>query len=168
MTTYEYLHESEAECVYQLITAVFLDHVAPTCSAQGVAWFFNQVTSSRVTELSKGKDSFVLVAREDGKITGMLAIRNANHISLIFVDSLFQGTGIGRRLVEEAIRICKERNPGINEITVNASPNAETFYERIGFEATDEERSDHGLRFKPMEKRLDSMSESDAGSAPAC
>jgi GNAT superfamily N-acetyltransferase len=163
MSTCEYLEENEADRVFQLIKEVFQEHVAPEYSERGIERFFQKVTTTKVKELSEGKDSFVLTARQRKKIIGMIAVRDKNHISLIFVESNFQSKGIGKRLVEEAIKVCQKRDPAITTITVNSSPNSEKFYERIGFMPTDGELGDHGLRYKPMKKDLVCMSEPVAG-----
>jgi GNAT superfamily N-acetyltransferase len=154
MITYTKLKEYEVGSVCDLILKVFHKHVAPEYSEKGIEKFLSIISPSRLIELNENEDSFVIVAREERKIIGMLAIREGNHVSLIFVDSTYQGKGIGRRLVEDAITICKERNPGIITITVCSSPNSQEFYEEIGFKAIDLEQDDNGLRYTPMERQL--------------
>jgi len=73
---------------------------------------------------------------------------------LIFVESQYQGKGIGKGLIDEAIKICQNRNPGLKSITVSSSPNSKTFYERIGFRAQSDEVDEDGMRYTPMQRIL--------------
>lgn len=154
MITYGNIKENEIERVYDLILQVFHKHVAPEYSEKGIKKFLSIISPFRLKDLSENEDSFVIVARKERQLIGMLALEKRNHVALIFVDSYYQGRGIGRRLIEEAISICKRRNPEITIINVCSSPNSEKFYEKIGFKATDLERDDNGLRYTPMEKEL--------------
>ena len=85
------------------------------------------------------------------RLVGVLATRSGGaHIALFFVDGAYQGQGIGRQLFE-AVRIeCPAPN-----MTVNSSPYAVPIYHHLGFADTDVEQSVHGLRFTPMEVRIE-------------
>lgn len=85
------------------------------------------------------------------RLVGVLATRSGGaHIALFFVDGAYQGQGIGRQLFE-AVRI---KCPAPN-MTVNSSPYAVPIYHHLGFADTDVEQSVHGLRFTPMEVRIE-------------
>jgi N-acetylglutamate synthase-like GNAT family acetyltransferase len=159
MIIYDYMNETEVDVVYELILRVFHKHVAPEYSEKGIERFVSKISSRKLRELREGEHSFVIVARDEGKLIGMLALRGENHVSLIFIDSNYQGRGVGRKLVEKAIAICTGRNPEISTITVCSSPNSGKFYEEIGFRATDQELADNGLRYTPMRKVLVDTSE---------
>ena len=144
----------EAQDTYELIMRVFRKHVAPVYSEKGIARFLGMLSQTGLSEMNHGEDSFVIVARDHTKIIGMLSVINKNHIALIFVDSYYQGKGIGKNLIDEAIKKCSGRNSGITAVTVSSSPNSESFYKETGFEATGDEIDDEGLRFTPMRKLL--------------
>jgi GNAT superfamily N-acetyltransferase len=74
------------------------------------------------------------VAELDGRIVGMIALSlDGGHAQLedFFVDPAAQGGGIGRRLMDELLRVC--RASGATALEVDADPNAEGIYERLGF-----------------------------------
>ena len=154
MIVYDSMKESEVDCVYDLIVRVFHEHVAPVYSDNGIDTFLSKISPTTLLEVNKGESSFVIVARQENIIIGMLAVREESHVALIFVESQHQGKGIGKSLIDEAIKICKERNPGLTAITVSSSPNSKKFYEGIGFTAQGEEVDEDGMRYTPMQKIL--------------
>jgi hypothetical protein len=52
----------------------------------------------------------------------MIAIWNNCHISLFFVDRDFH-TGLGKTLIEEGIKWCKQTKGNVKEVNVCAAPN---------------------------------------------
>jgi predicted GNAT family N-acyltransferase len=92
----------------------------------------------------------VLVAATPERLVGVIEIRDYTHISLLFVDRVFQGRRISRELLNRALDVCRQHNPDLREMTVNASPNAVTIYTRLGFFATGDEQEKNGIRFTPM------------------
>lgn len=90
----------------------------------------------------------VLCAYKARKVIGMLAMRNDSHISLLFVRQEFQGMGIGTGLLEQCKAHCRKH--GVTALTVNAIATGIPFYITNGFEALEEERVEHGLRYTPM------------------
>ena len=152
MIVYGSMKEDEVDCVYDLVVRVFHEHVAPVYSDNGVDTFLNMISPTTLLEVNKGENSFVIVARQENIVIGMLAVCKESHVALIFVESQHQGKGIGKSLIHEAIKICKERNPGLTAITVSSSPNSKTFYEGIGFTAQGEEVDEDGMRYTPMQR----------------
>jgi ribosomal protein S18 acetylase RimI-like enzyme len=53
-------------------------------------------------------------------------------------------TGVGRELIDDAVRIARER--GALRIEVDANPQALPFYEAVGFLTTGEARTRFGTR----------------------
>ena len=96
------------------------------------------------------EDAVILVAEFGSEIIGVIDILNYSHVALLFVDARFQRRGIGRELLQKALEICCQEEPGLSKVTVNSSPNAVTAYETIGFEPTDIEQCVNGIRFVPM------------------
>ena len=131
MITYEFLIKKEVDSVHELIMSVFEKHVAPGYSTSGIKKFKSLVSPSSILERSNQTDSFVITAKKKEKILGMLKLKNGNHVSLIFVDSDYQGEGIGRNLIEKAIEISLERDSDISAISVCASPNSVNFYKSL-------------------------------------
>ncbi len=88
---------------------------------------------------------------EEGKLAGVLAVRNKTHIFQFFVDGDYHRRGIATRLFET---FCRALPRNAKCITVNASPYATEFYHRLGFHDTGAMQVQAGIRFTPMEYRL--------------
>lgn len=71
---------------------------------------------------------------------GVIAVRQFNHISLMFVDKEFHREGITRSLFELIKDNVKNNCKGEKNITVNSSAYAVKIYECLGFKATDKEK----------------------------
>ncbi len=97
----------------------------------------------------------VSVAESDGRLVGVVDVKEAMHISLFFVEPDVLGRGIGRGLLNHAISRARAAKPGLTRLTVNSSPWAVPVYQALGFVRTGEESEQHGIRFVPMELQLD-------------
>lgn len=143
------MQEGEEQETYELILQVFHKHVAPVYSTSGVAKFLGMLSPAG---MSNGYNSFVLVAKDQSPIIGMVSVINDSHIALIFVDPRYQGKGIGKNLIVEAIKNCLNRTPALSTVTVSSSPNSRSFYEEFGFEVLGDEINEEDMRFTPMRK----------------
>src|SRR3954468_2942515 len=91
-------------------------------------------------ELPEGQITagLVRVAERDGVVVGFAVLlelaSDACELDGLFVDSDRMRGGVGRRLVDDAKRIARER--GAARIDVLANPQAVAFYEAVGFVAT--------------------------------
>jgi GNAT superfamily N-acetyltransferase len=76
----------------------------------------------------------VWVAEADGKIAGMAALSLAHgaEVEDFFVEPDFQGRGVGGALM--ATLLDAARTAGAKALEVDADPNAEAIYARLGFE----------------------------------
>ena len=68
------------------------------------------------------------------------------------VDNDYQGTGIGKLLINELLHFCKEKK--IQEVTCHARDNAVIFYQKMGFEVYDEPFYEVGILHKHMRKYI--------------
>lgn len=150
--TYRLMKSGEENALLLLILRVFHQHVAPTYSKEGIETFLNMLTVDFLKAADPKK--FTLVAEYEHRPVGMLTNINEGHIALLFVDSEFQGRGIGAALIRRCIDECSQKYPGLNDITVSSSPNSRLFYERLGFIEVYEEQDENGLRFIPMQKEI--------------
>lgn len=139
---------------YELILRVFHKYVAPVYSKNGISKFLGMLSRDGSTTIRNGENSFVILARDQSEIIGMLAVINNNHIALIFVDPDKQRIGVGKKLIDEAIKKCLNRKSDLSAITVSSSPNSKTFYETIGFKSQGDEVDEGGMRFTPMLKLI--------------
>ena len=148
------MEKGEEQETYELIVRVFQKYVAPVYSENGVAKFLSMLSPDGLSEMRSGKSSFVILAKEKSKIVGMLSVINESHLALIFVDPQNQRKGIGKNLIDEAIKKCLNRNPDLTAVTVSSSPNSKSFYEQAGFEVIGDEINEEGMCFTPMRKLI--------------
>ena len=140
---------ADADAAVGLVRRVFDAFVAPQYGPQGIATFREFVCADAMAaRLAAGH--FAIVAESGAAIVGVIEVRDNRHIALLFVAAPHQRRGIARRLFRQAATICRQRDPQLDGITVNASPNALTAYRRLGFEATEDEKTVNGIRFVPM------------------
>jgi len=88
----------------------------------------------------------VRVAEQDGAIVGFSVLLeragDACDLDGLFVEPGRMRGGVGRRLVEDAARIARERGAG--RIDVVANPQALAFYAAVGFEPAGEAQTRFG------------------------
>jgi GNAT superfamily N-acetyltransferase len=137
----------EEQTVLALVMRGFDELVRPDFTEEGAAEF-SRAARSFVVDHPEGH--CITVAEHEGRIAGMIDVRDASHVCLFFVESTDRSQGIGRALLLAAI----ERRPAASIITVNSSPWAVPVYERLGFVASGPEIGRNGIRAVPMAKRL--------------
>jgi len=145
--TYRLARSGEEPEVCALVTGVFNRFVAPDFPQDGVDEFLRYARPDALSERSK-KDHVVLVAEEKGKLIGVLEVRQYRHVALLFVE--LQGRGVARELLKRAVAHSREQAPEVQAITVHASRYALPIYQRLGFAATDPERTENGITYTPM------------------
>ena len=148
------MQEGEEQQTYELILRVFHEYVAPVYSANGIAKFLSMLSPDGLSAMRNGGNSFVILAKDQSRIIGMLSVIDKIHIALIFVDPENQRKGVGKKLIDEAVKICLNRNSDLSAITVSSSPNSRIFYEKIGFKAQGNEIDEDGMCFTPMRKLI--------------
>src|SRR3954447_19588290 len=88
----------------------------------------------------------VRVAEQDGVVVGFAVLLersgDACELDGLFVEPDRMGAGVGRRLVNDAKRIARER--GATRIDVVANPQAVAFYEAVGFQPAGEAQTRFG------------------------
>jgi GNAT superfamily N-acetyltransferase len=106
--------------------------------------FLASVSTEAVrTHLASPGYSFLVA--HDGKLVGVIAIRDRSHLSHFFVDRAHQRQGVGRRLWELA-RAKVMTGGQAGTFTVIASIKAVPVYARFGFRVTGSPMQLHGVR----------------------
>ena len=129
-----------------LVRRVFDAYVAPEYPPEGVRTFYeflDQFASTYPLEMGP-----VFGYVREGELVGVLAVRGADHISLLFVSPEHHRAGVARALFKELKKIAD--TAGAAAITVNASRYGLPAYEKLGFVAEGEERMQNGILFTPM------------------
>ena len=118
-----------------LVWEVFAEFQAPEFTQEGIEEFWRFIDGEYMNMmLGEGIMTF-WGAFEDDLMVGVCAVRDNNHIALLFVDGEYHRRGIGSTLLKKAVADCKYLDPDLNRVTVNSSPYAVPFYEAMGFKA---------------------------------
>jgi len=148
--TYEMLKREEIEEYSMLVNEVFDEFVGIDYSEEGNNTFKEFIETSKILERFNNEYMF-FVAKYMKKIVGILEVKNKNHISLFFVKEEFQKKGIGKKLFHKYIVTLGQ---DINIITVNSSFYAVKIYSKLGFVKTGEAGEKNGIKYVPMEYRI--------------
>lgn len=143
-------YQDEWEAAMALAWKTFLQYEADDYEPEGVRSFEDFITDNTLHRMFIMGAYQMLVALQEGKLIGMITVRDNSHISLLFVDEKYHRRGIGRELMN---RLCEylERELGVKRITVNASPFGVGFYHKLGFRDLQAEQTSEGIRYTPME-----------------
>ncbi len=146
---YRVMRPGEEAEINDLIVPVFSEFIGCHYPPEGVREFLRYVAPASFRERFLS-NHFTLVATKNDRIVGMIEVRDDSHVCLFFVDKRLHGQGIGRGLLERAVRMCRENRPGLEVIDVNSSPNSVAVYERLGFLQVQPEKTIHGITFVGM------------------
>lgn len=128
----------------------FLRFEADVYSPEGVKNFENFITDSTLYRMFVMGVYQLFVAVENGKIVGMITLRELSHISLLFVEETHHRQGIGSGLIRYlADYLLME--VGVWRMTVNSSPYGVGFYHKMGFRDIRPEEMKDGIIYTPME-----------------
>jgi GNAT superfamily N-acetyltransferase len=117
---------------------------------KGAEPFFESISEQAIRGyVSAGNFSYV-VAEVEGALAGVVALRDNSHLYHLFVAQPHQGKGLGRSLWLKVKQAALQAGNG-GRFTVNASLNAASFYERLGFSPVGPKVVSHGVAFLPMQ-----------------
>lgn len=143
------IREEEIDAVSELAMEVFNQFVGASYSPAGQQEFLSYAAPGAIRERQRS-GHLTLVAEVEGRLAGMLHLRNGNHVAMLFVRGKTQRQGVGRALVNEAIARARTLQPSPRFMTVNSSPNALEAYQRLRFTPVGPEQTIKGIRFIPM------------------
>ncbi len=146
------MQRGHEQAVADLIERTFMAAVAPGYSPEGVEAFLRYAAPGALLHRAEGPKHRTLVAIDGDRAVGVVELREGRHISLMFVDPLYQGRGLGRQLLHRVLSARQETQ--VAEITVNASPNAVSTYRRMGFRPAEPQRERDGILYVPMVAQL--------------
>jgi ElaA protein len=91
------------------------------------------------------QDAWHLLLRAEGELGGYLRlVRGPLRIGRVAVAARLRGRGLGRRMMEEALRFCGERHVG-QEIVLGAQLDLVPFYQSFGFRVFSKPYDDFGV-----------------------
>lgn len=145
--------QNEWEEAMGLAWKTFLEFETNDYPLEGIRSFEDFITDSGLKRMFDMGKYQMMVAFDQGKMIGMITLRNEMHISLLFVDERYHRHGIGRALIQKMADYVKSEL-GKSRLTVNSSPYGVGFYHRVGFRDLGSEKQQDGIIYTPMEYRL--------------
>ena len=141
--------ETDVDILRSLLTKTFSDTFAHLNTPENMELYLNQAFAREqiLEELENQNSAFYLIY-QDGSPAGCLKVNEAAaqteigdphslEIERIYVAKEFQGTGIGGRLMDEAVRLASEQKKEYIWLGVwEKNERAIRFYERKGFYRT--------------------------------
>lgn len=147
----------DAETISSLILEVANNQLRSEFSDDGWQLFQKLLSLKTQVGLIKDKKYFYLVAIESNAIVGVLCIKERSHIFHFFVDSKYQGLGVGKILFNTYLDDLY--NPQFNyrtepkkftEVTVNSSDFGLPIYQKLGFKIKNGRQMKNGVCYTPM------------------
>lgn len=155
MFTYQIrpMGKSEFECVLRLVHRVFMEFEAPDYSQQGVQTFMEFSSKEAISDIIQKGELKFWMCLDGTDIVGVIALKQFNHVCMLFVDKEYHRQGIATELFKTSLDSVR-KYCDITKVTVNSSPYAAEFYHKLGFKDTNTEQIADGIRYTPMEMRL--------------
>jgi ribosomal protein S18 acetylase RimI-like enzyme len=140
----------EEKEIFNLVKAGFDKFVSSDCTKEGTFFFYNFIDPGEFIKRNQS-DTFTLTAKtEEGRIVGMIEVKNDGHICLLFVSKDFHHSGISKKLFKHARDICKKNNHGEVIMSVNSSIYAIEIYKKLGFHTEGKTKTINGISFIEM------------------
>lgn len=133
-----------------LVWEVFGKYEAPDYEEIGVKTFQHFIEYGNMVERLRQGEMKFWGCYLNSYLVGVIALRQGQHISLLFVRDRFHHLGIARKLLNVAVDAVESKEPEVRVVTVNSSPYAVGFYEKMGFVALGPEKKADGIRFTSM------------------
>ncbi len=125
--------------------------LSPT--GEGAEPFFASISESAIQGYITASNFEYFVAVVQGRLAGVVALRDGCHLFHLFVAEQFQRQGVGGKLWQMVkARAIESGNSGT--FTVNSSLNALPVYEKFGFVSNGPVVHAHGVAFQPMHLSL--------------
>ncbi len=146
-------YHSDWDGAMKLAWETFVRFNAPDYSQEGIDNFRKFITDDMLRKMFVAGHYQLFVAVEEDKYVGMLSLREKKHISLLFVDRNYHRCGVATALLRYVSEYALAEE-GVDSLTVNAAPYATGFYHKRGFCDTAPETTTDGIRYYPMELKL--------------
>ncbi len=150
---YRRLSDFEVEDASALALRVFDEFVATQFSDEGQQEFHRYASPNAIRERNRA-GCLTFAAQRDGRLVGMLHLRDGEHIAMLFVERDSQRQGIGRSLIGAATEYVRARQPPVRVLTVASTPNAIEAYRKLGFVSVGSEQVLKGIRFVSMMREI--------------
>jgi len=109
-------------------------------------WYKESLQPSQIAGLLRSEQMGWLVANQEQKLAGVLAISDKSQVKYFFVHPAYQKLGIGKQLWNFALRSGALEYP----LTVRSSLFAVAVYERLGFIAIESAKTFNDIHYRTM------------------
>lgn len=135
-----------------LVKETFNEFVAPDFSEEGKLEFYRFIENDdRLNKL----DIFGYYIED--VLIGVIGVDKTDaHISLFFVAKMFQRHSFGKKLLETIVD-----SFNFETLTVHAAPSSVNAYKYMGFKKTDEVLENNGIKYVPMELKINRKQKKD-------
>ena len=142
----------DAESISDLISELSRKHIAHEFTAEGETALMASMSPAAIDKyIDTGYQYHI--AEMDGRIVGVVAVRDNSHIYHLFVAEDYQRQGIASKLWQEAKDLCfSNGNPG--QFSVSSSKYAVPVYRKLGFRVESEPQERDGVIFVPMKLKV--------------
>lgn len=111
---------------------------------------------------------YLVAWAEDGSMAGAAALRSDNHLFHLFVSPAWQRQGVATQLWQAVWDDARAQGREQRAFSVNATPYAVPFYERMGFAVSGPRVETRGIAFIPMVRPGSASGTEAACGAQAC
>ena len=131
--------------IVSLITKVAELSILPNLNREGKSYFLSRIVPDLKQVMSN--DSYgIYKIQDEHNLIGFGAIRDDDYITHLFIDTRYQGTGLGKTLLRQLLK------DTTGPARLRSSINAVDFYHSQGFVANGSEESVNGLRSLRMQR----------------
>lgn len=149
------IEQQDLARVSSICMKAFMCSVAPSLSSEGIDTFRGIAAADSFFNRLKDGNS-ILVLEDSGEIQGVIELKEGRHVAMLFVDPKSQNKGIGSKLFSAVIAYART-----DIVTVSASLNSVPAYLKYGFVCIGEPAEKSGLKYQPMEFKLNKSSKKD-------
>ena len=150
------LEEKDLEAVSEICMDSFSKSVAGTLTVEGISTFSKIASSDSFLNRMK-EDNVILVAECNGRIEGVVELKEGRHVAMLFVEPKYQNKGVGKKLLSSVLSYAR-----VDTVTVSASLSSVPAYKKYGFECKGDISESAGLAYQPMEVELNKALQADA------
>jgi GNAT superfamily N-acetyltransferase len=139
---------ADAEALSAIVTPLAEKWIACDFDEQGRAALLGSMTVDATRERLASERYRHRVATFEGRIIGVIAMRDDNHLYWLFIDDEYKGRKLARHLWESVKH--EAATCGVRRFTVNSSLYAVPVYRAFGFGETGEQETQNGVTSQPM------------------
>jgi ribosomal protein S18 acetylase RimI-like enzyme len=147
---------NHSEATAKIVIDGFMDSIANDCTDVGIKHFSH--TTSPASFIRRTKlNYFIKVAVCEEELVGMIEIKEGQQISRFFVKNNYRRRGVGKMLLDEALKECITKNPALLAMAVKSSASAINVYEKMGFVKNGDPCMEKGILYTPMLLQLENL-----------